>query len=231
VRTLIIGAGLAGLTLAGRLCQQGRTPVLVERSASPEGGYAIGLYPLGGCVLHGLGTYELLRERALVLDRYELASESGQVLQAFDMSVLTAAAGPLLMVSRSDLVRLLEASCSEADLRRGVTVTSLVQAPDAVQAVGFLPTAAVGASSAMRAAAGLADELSRADAATVPLALKLYEKRCRGTVERHQTESRRLARVMFVRAPLLARARDEMVRRYPARLALSEIINSTRRPF
>jgi hypothetical protein len=36
---------------------------------------------------------------------------------------------------------------------------------------------------------------------------------------------------MFVRPPLLARARDEMVRRYPARLALSEIINSTRRPF
>ena len=65
----------------------GRAPVLVERSASPEGGYAIGLYPLGSCVLHGLGTYERLRERALVLDRYELASESGQVLQAFDMSV------------------------------------------------------------------------------------------------------------------------------------------------
>jgi 2-polyprenyl-6-methoxyphenol hydroxylase-like FAD-dependent oxidoreductase len=98
-------------------------------------------------------------------------------------------------------------------------------------AVGFMPTAGVGASSAMRAAAGLADELSRADAATVPLALELYEKRCRGTVERHQTESRRLARAMFVRPPLLARARDEMVRRYPARLALSEIINSTRRPF
>jgi 2-polyprenyl-6-methoxyphenol hydroxylase-like FAD-dependent oxidoreductase len=38
------------------------------------------------------------------------------------------------MVSRSDLVRLLEASCLEADLRRGVTVTSLVQAPDAVEA-------------------------------------------------------------------------------------------------
>jgi FAD-dependent urate hydroxylase len=363
------------LTLAGRLCQQGRAPVIVERSASPEGGgYAIGLYPLDSCVLHGLGTYELLQERALVLDRYELASESGQVLQAFDMSVLTAAAGPLLMVSRSDLVRLLEASCPEADLRRGVTVTSLVQAPDAVQAtfddgtserfdavvacdgirsatrdlvfgpaagydsgwllwtwwadhgrfdpsvarewwgtgcvfgaypapgqvmcaaggpadamhggdvrsllrrqlstlidhapvvgaaiddldeahpwamsdvrcdrwvdrrialcgdsaVGFMPTAGVGASSAMRAAAGLADKLSRADAATVPLALELYEKRCRRTVERHQAESRRLARVMFVRPPLLARARDEMVRRYPARLALSEIINSTRRPF
>ena len=61
-------------------------------------------------------------------------------------------------------------------------------------AVGFMPTAGVGASNAMRAAAGLADELSRANAATVPLALELYEKRCRRIVERSQTDSRRLAR-------------------------------------
>lgn len=58
----------------------------------------------------------------------------------------------------------------------------------------------------MRAAAGLADELSRADAAAVPLALELYEKRCRSVVERSQTDSRRLARVMFVRNPRLAQA-------------------------
>ena len=374
MRTLVIGAGIAGLTLAGRLCQQGRPPVIVERSAAPDVGYAIGLYPLGSCVMHGLGTYERLRERATVLERYELASETGQVLQAFDMSVLTGAVGPLLMVSRRDLVCLLETSCAGADLRRGVTVTSLAQRPDAVEvtfsdgsdgrfdavvacdgigsptrdlifgpvkgfdsgwlgwtwwvgpgrfdprvarewwgtgcifgaypapgqgmcfgggpaelvrgddarlllrrqlsglighvpvvgaaiddlagahpwamadircgrwvdrrialcgdaAVGFLPTAGVGASSAMRAAAGLADELSRADAATVPLALELYEKRCRSTVERHQTESRRLARTMFVRSPLAARARDQMARYYPARLALGEIINSVRQPF
>ena len=374
MRTLVIGAGIAGLTLAGRLCQQGRPPVIVERSAAPEGGYAIGLYPLGSCVLHGLGTYERLRERATVLQRYELASETGQVLQSFDMSVLTGSVGPLLMVSRADLVCLLETSCAGADLRRGVTVTSLAQGPGTVEvtfddgtagrfdavvacdgigsatrdlvfgpakgfdsgwlgwtwwvgagrfdprvarewwgtgcvfgvypapgqvmcfgggpaqfvhgddvrlllrrqlsrlighvpvvgaaiddladahpwamsdircgrwvdrrialcgdaAVGFLPTAGVGASSAMRAAAGLADELSRADAATVPLALELYEKRCRSIVERNQAESRRLAQVMFVRSPLVARARDQMARLYPAKLALGEIINSVRQPF
>jgi len=71
-------------------------------------------------------------------------------------------------------------------------------------AVGFMPTAGAGASYAMRAAAGLADELSRADAATVPLALELYQKRCRGVIERGQTDSRRLARVMFVRHQQLA---------------------------
>jgi 2-polyprenyl-6-methoxyphenol hydroxylase-like FAD-dependent oxidoreductase len=90
---LVIGAGIAGLTLAGPLWQQGRAPVIVERSVSADGGYAIGLYPLGGCVLHGIGAYEELARRALALQRYELASVTGRVLQSLDMTVLTAAAG------------------------------------------------------------------------------------------------------------------------------------------
>ncbi len=347
---------------------------MVERPRHVEDGYAIGLYPLGSCVLHGLGTYERLREHSLVMERYEMASESGRVLQSFDMSVLTGAVGPLLMVARADLVQILEESCADAELRRDLTITSLVQHADGVDvtfadgsvdrfdvvigcdgvdsrtralafgpaegydsgwllwtwwadakrfeptvarewwgagclfgaypapgrvmcaaggpagvmhdhdarallqrhlapmiehvpavgvaiddlevahpwpmsdvrssrwvnhriglcgdaAVGFMPTAGVGASNAMRAAAALADELSRADAASVPLALELYEKRCRKQVERNQTDSRRLARLMFVRSPLLARARDELARHYPAKRALAQIIDSVHQPF
>jgi hypothetical protein len=46
VQALVIGAGIGGLALAGRLCQQGRPPVIVERAASAEFGYAIGSYPV-----------------------------------------------------------------------------------------------------------------------------------------------------------------------------------------
>jgi FAD-dependent urate hydroxylase len=98
-------------------------------------------------------------------------------------------------------------------------------------AVGFMPTAGVGASNAMRAAAGLADELSRADAASVPLALELYEKRCRSVIERSQSDSRRLARVMFVGPKRLAWARDQLASHFPAKRALSEIVNSAHQPF
>ncbi len=374
VRMLVIGAGVAGLTLAARLCQQGRPPVVAERSASGDGGYAIGLYPLGSCVLHGLGTYGQLGRHAIALERYEVTSMAGRVLQAVDMSVLTAAAGPLYMVTRPGLLRLLESSCAQAELRRGVTVRSLAQGPaevtvtfddgsaerfdavvgcDGIQshtrdlvfgqvggfesgwllwtwwadaglfdpgivrewwgagsffgvypapgqvmcaaggpalavrgedlrcvvrnqlaglcdrepavaaavgqledphpwamadrrcrrwsdrrialcgdsAAAFMPTAGVGASVAMRAAAGLADELSRADAATVPLAFERYEKRCRAFAERSQTESRRLGRAMFVGNPVMAGLRDQVVRRYPASLALRAIIASAHQPF
>jgi 2-polyprenyl-6-methoxyphenol hydroxylase-like FAD-dependent oxidoreductase len=374
VKTLVVGAGIAGLTLGGLLCRQDRSPVIVERSGSADDGYAIGLYPLGSCVLHGLGAYAKLAARSLVLERYELATGSGRVLQSLDMSVLTGAVGPLLMVSRRDLVDILEACCAAADLRRCVTVSSLTQHGGAVEvefsdgtsgrfdavvacdgmssltrervfgpatgfdtgwalwtwwtagggfdpqvarewcgpgwffgvypapgrvmcaaggpagvgggddpgpalrsclaglagrnpavaaalsdlgpaykwpmsdvrasrwvrgrvalcgdaAAGFLPAAGVGASNAMRAAAGLADELSRADAVTVSLALELYQKRCRNVIERNQAESRRLARAMFVTNPLLARARDRIAGRYPAERALGHIIGSAHKPF
>lgn len=374
MRVLVIGAGVAGLTLAARLCQQGRPPVIAERSASADRGYAIGLYPLGSCVLHGLGTYGQLARQAVALDRYEVSSMAGRVLQSVDMSVLTAAAGPLYMVTRPDLLRLLESSCARAELRRGITVRSLAQGPDEVtvtfddgsaerfdavvgcdgiqsrtrdlvfgpaggfesgwllwtwwadaglfdpgiarewwgagsffgvypapgqvmcaaggpalavrvedlrpvvrrqlaglcardpavaaalgelgdphswvmadrrcrrwfhhrvalcgdSAVAFMPTAGVGASVAMRAAAGLADELSRADPAAVPLAFERYEKRCRAFAERSQAESRRLGRAMFVRHRVVAGLRDQVVRRYPASLALRAIISSAHQPF
>jgi FAD-dependent urate hydroxylase len=80
-------------------------------------------------------------------------------------------------------------------------------------AVGYMPIAGVGASNAMPAAAGVADELPRANGASVPLALELYQKRCRSVIERSQTASRRLARVMFVGPARLAWARDQLARR------------------
>jgi 2-polyprenyl-6-methoxyphenol hydroxylase-like FAD-dependent oxidoreductase len=94
-----------------------------------------------------------------------------------------------------------------------------------------MPTAGIGASCAMRAAAGLADEMSRADAGGVRLAFELYQKRCRSVVDRNQADSRRLVRVMLVRRPLLARARDQLARRYPAERMFRQTIDSMRQPF
>jgi 2-polyprenyl-6-methoxyphenol hydroxylase-like FAD-dependent oxidoreductase len=118
-----------------------------------------------------------------------------------------------------------------AVLRTGLTVGTPRRCPAGCRPPGGGDFRGAGASYAMRAAAGLADELSRADAATVPLALELYQKRCRGVIERGQTDSRRLARVMFVRHPRLAWARDQLPRRYPAERALGEIIRSAHQYF
>lgn len=376
MRVLIVGAGIAGLTLAAKLRQQGRDPVMVERSSSEPGGYAIALYPLGSCVLHGLGRYDELLDRGVVSQHYQMLDGAGRPLQQMDMSVLTADAGPAITAERGDLIDILRQACGDLPIRTGTTVRSLTQDDDGVSAtfqdgardhfdlvvacdgihsttraaadidgatydtgwtvwtwwgpeglvpadtgreywgsgwflgaypvrgrcmyvvglphavldphadqatararvtevlgnlasgpglprlldegmplypwpmtdvraptwsrgrvalcgdaaVGFLPTAGVGASNAMRAAAALADELSRADAEHVPLALGMYQKRCRRIIESNQQDSRNIARYMFLSSPTLGRIRNTVLAHYPIRRAIRQIVRSMHQP-
>ena len=79
-------------------------------------------------------------------------------------------------------------------------------------ACAFLPTAGIGVSMAMESAAVLADELSRAGPRDVPLALSFFERRRRTRVESAQEDSRKLSRLMFMRSPVLAFARNQAIR-------------------
>lgn len=358
MRVLVVGAGIAGLTLAARLCQLGHVPTVVERSVSLDVGYAIGLYPLGSRVLQGLGCYQNLVDHSLRLERDEVAGRAGKNLLALDLGKVVGASESVMMIKRIDLLDVLEASCSRANLRRGVTVDALSQHRDYVEvtvsngsterfdcvigcdgegsdirervfgstsgydarwaiwtwwvasdrpepgiarewwgagtvfgtypvsghmmciigspvesrqgkelkatlsvlldrvpstlrapgdapdyahqwlmrdvraatwvsgrvalcgdaAVSYMPTAGVGASNAMWAADALADKLSRAGTRNIPVALEAYERRCRVTVERNQTESRHLARLMFVPSSHFAWCRDMLVGHIPPRL-------------
>lgn len=93
-------------------------------------------------------------------------------------------------------------------------------------ATGFLPTAGVGASNAIKSAQVLADELGRADASTVPLALSLWEQRARGKVEANQAASRTLAKMMFVKGSTVAKARDLMLKHYPVDKVAKDVVKS-----
>ncbi len=380
MRVLIVGGGIAGLTLAARLQQQRRNPVVIERApAYTDVGYGIGLYPLGSCVLHGLGVYDDFLARGLELRRYELADQTGRILQQLDLRELTANLGPMVMTRRTDLVAVLRTACRDVPIRMGVTLQDiapeantvrvtfsdgtdgqfdLVVACDGIHSplrgrlfpeparfdtkwtiwtwwgradlvphdtfreywgrgcffgsypvpgrcmfvaglpthrvgssqasqetvrarlgvalacltdrvpevrlaleeaetlfpwpmfdirarewtlgrvalcgdsgVAFLPTAGVGASNALRSAAALADELSKADAAHVPHALEMWVKRCRRYIEGNQSDSRAAARYMFVESHALGWLRDQLVQHYPARRLLRQIIESMRQPF
>lgn len=92
-------------------------------------------------------------------------------------------------------------------------------------------TAGVGASDAMRSAAALADELSKADSARVPLALEMYVKRCRRIVEKNQDDSRNTARLVFVESKTIGWGRDQLIRHYPAKRIVKQIVKSMRQPF
>jgi 2-polyprenyl-6-methoxyphenol hydroxylase-like FAD-dependent oxidoreductase len=98
-------------------------------------------------------------------------------------------------------------------------------------ATGFLPTAGVGASNAIKSAGVLGDELSRAESATIPLALSLWEKRVRHKVEANQAASRTLAKLMFVNQHPLAMLRDVLLKHYPVEKIAEDILKSHIEPW
>lgn len=97
-------------------------------------------------------------------------------------------------------------------------------------AAAFLPTAGIGASMALESAAVLADELSRTDAEYLPNALELYERRRRSRVEAAQTQSRRLARLMFVRSRRLAALRNRALAHARMEQLVGPLIKQLREP-
>jgi 2-polyprenyl-6-methoxyphenol hydroxylase-like FAD-dependent oxidoreductase len=382
VRALIVGAGVAGLTLAGKLLQQGRTPVVVERADEfLDAGYSLGIYPLGSSVLHGLGKYDELLERGEAAETYRVVNAHGELLQDVDLASFTNEIGPMVLISRTDLIEILHSAASAADIRMGTTVSKLDTSDDRVvraelsdgsteefdlvvvcdgmgsptremafdsepdvfdtdwvlwawwaampdwdrgtieeswgrgqffglyptagrimccagfhkdhlpvdpaepeagkafmrerfqpfiesdarigeaidcadrlflwpmadvrapewskgrilllgdAAVGFMPTAGAGANTAMRTAGSLADELSRVNGEIVPLALEMYEKRCREIVEDNQKDSRTLARYVFVDNRAVVWGRDKAMKHYPMQRVVGDIIDAMHTPF
>lgn len=98
-------------------------------------------------------------------------------------------------------------------------------------AAGFLPTAGVGASNALKSAQVLADEIGRADARSLPQALSLWEQRVRHRVEANHEASRRLARMIFTRSDLVASGRDYILKHLPMKMIANDVLASNINPW
>jgi 2-polyprenyl-6-methoxyphenol hydroxylase-like FAD-dependent oxidoreductase len=136
MRILIVGGGIAGLTLATLLRNSGMELVLIEaESAWSYQGYGIALWPMGSRILDRAGLYEAFVRRAAPINRYRIVNRKGRVLRDYDLRRLFGDREHLHMIVRRELIELLANSLARADVRMSTSAQEIVQTADKVEVV------------------------------------------------------------------------------------------------
>lgn len=131
MRVLIIGGGIAGLTLAGLLQQRGFKPRIVERIPEyGKVGYIIVLWPSGSRVLKGLGLYRDLIETGLPFSTYNVWDEKGEMLKSYSVDEVSEKYGPMISIYRSELINILRKNINPENITMGLSVEKIHQTPD-----------------------------------------------------------------------------------------------------
>lgn len=131
LRVLIVGAGVAGLTLAQRLRVDGLFPVLVERASDhSEAGYMLALMPLVDPVIRRIGAQQAYRQASAGFQRYRLHGHTGKLLREYGMDALLENFGDYRGIARGTLLEVL--AQPEAVVSYATIVTSIRQTSDAV---------------------------------------------------------------------------------------------------
>ena len=125
-RVLIVGAGLAGLSLAIAMRRQGVDPEIVERQATwPMQG--AGIYLVGNAMrsLRVLGVADDVRGRGSVIRTQSFMTDRGRRLAEIDTGSVWASCGPCVGVRRSDLQEALIGALRTPPLRFSTVVETL----------------------------------------------------------------------------------------------------------
>jgi len=127
-RTLIVGGGIAGLSLAIALRRRGAAAELVERSPGwPAVGAGIALHANAVRALRALGLGEAVEAASAPLPRWGFFDRDGRQLCETDLADLWRQAGPCLGITRVRLQEILLAAAAEVPCRLGVALTGLTQ--------------------------------------------------------------------------------------------------------
>jgi 2-polyprenyl-6-methoxyphenol hydroxylase-like FAD-dependent oxidoreductase len=127
-RILIVGGGIAGLTVATALHRRGFAPELVERSVVwPATGAGINLPANGVRVLRALGFGEAIERAAEEIRRWSFFDQQGTQLCETDLQELWREVGPCLGITRVKLQEALLAGAAAVRHRLGISLTGLTQ--------------------------------------------------------------------------------------------------------
>ena len=128
MKVLIVGAGIAGPTLAYWLLRAGHETTLVERT--PElrsGGYLVDFWGAGFDVAERMGIVSELRRRGYVFTEVRAVDRDGHRVASFKPSAIMGSTQRYLSIARSDLAAVIyDALDSAAELILDDTVQTLV---------------------------------------------------------------------------------------------------------
>ena len=139
MRVLIVGAGIAGPTLAYWLQRFGHEVTLVEHASRlREGGYVVDFWGAGFDVAERMGIVPRLMDEGYHIQEAREVASSGRRISHFDpRRVVGLSGGRYVTIGRSDLSRAIyDAAQGEVETIFGDTVTSLDDDGDRVH-VGF----------------------------------------------------------------------------------------------
>jgi 2-polyprenyl-6-methoxyphenol hydroxylase-like FAD-dependent oxidoreductase len=130
---LIVGGGIAGLTLGRALHRQGFTVELVELSRTwrAEGG-GIAVQPNGMRMLHALGLDTAVEQAGARLRRWQFCDQAGKILSESDLAAFWGDVGPFIGIERTRLQQVLVAGVEGVRCRLGTSIRSLTQHDDHV---------------------------------------------------------------------------------------------------
>jgi 2-polyprenyl-6-methoxyphenol hydroxylase-like FAD-dependent oxidoreductase len=105
-RILIVGGGIAGLTLAGALRRQGFTAELVERNQTwSTVGAGIAVQPNGTRILRALGMGAAIEQAGVLIQSGGFCDEQGELLFETDLQALWGVLDPSLALSGRDCTK------------------------------------------------------------------------------------------------------------------------------
>ena len=127
-RILIVGGGIAGLTLATALDRHGFRVELIERTSDWDApGAGIAVQPNGMRVLHELGIGTAVEDAGAILRRWRIRDQRGEMLCDIDLEALWDDVGTMIGIERIRLQEALRAGAAAVSRRPGTWVTSLHQ--------------------------------------------------------------------------------------------------------
>jgi FAD-dependent urate hydroxylase len=135
-RVLIVGGGIAGLTLGRALHRQGLTVELVERSPvwRAEGG-GIAVQPNGLRMLRALGLDATVERAGTRVHGWRFCDAPGNVLSESDLDALWGDVGPFIGIERMRLQQVLVAGVEGVPCRLGISISSLAEDDDGASVV------------------------------------------------------------------------------------------------